>query len=97
MDSGGRVHCFASPSDKCDIIDKLMSPKRAIRAHDKALVRCTKEINTILRKVRESNSDKSTDLHLLKTPRGFILAWASCDGVCGGDDPAVIDKALGFK
>jgi hypothetical protein len=97
MDSIGRVLCFTSEKSKCEIIDKLMLPKRATRAHDKALMRCTKEINTILLKVRESNSTKGTDLHLLRTPRGFVLAWASCDGVCSGDDPAVIDRALGFK
>jgi hypothetical protein len=74
-----------------------MSPKRATRAHDKALMQCTKEINAILRKARESNPNKGTDLHLLRTPRGLVLAWASCDNVSSADNPAVIDKALGFK
>ena len=97
MGSDGRVKCFPSMYDKCEILPALIAPKRATRAHDKTLMRCTKEINAILGKVRKGNSQKGTDLHLLRTPRGLLLVWASCDGVCSGDDPAAIDKALGIK
>jgi hypothetical protein len=97
MGSDGRVKCFDSLNDKCEILAPLIAPLRATPAHNAVLMRCTKEINAILRKARKSNSQKGTDLHLLRTPRGLLLAWASCDGVCSGDDPAAIDKAFGIK
>lgn len=94
MNSEGQVLCFKSDRDKCEVVSRLLSPKRPSEAHDDELMRCTKEINAILENVRRTNFRKNADLHLLKTPRGLLLVWARCDTVGSDDDPATIDKAF---
>src|SRR5258708_3618699 len=89
--------CFTSSRARClALTDGLASVKNAMPAHDEELMNCTKEINAILKKVVKNNSRKDVHLHLLDTPRGFLLAWAG-EGVSGDDDDKPIEKALGLK
>jgi len=92
---GGYVWCYTSETARCYALpDGLASLKNAMPAHDEELMQCTKEINAILKKVTKNNSGKNVHLHLLDTPRGFLLAWAG-EGVSGNDDDKTIEKALG--
>ena len=89
--------CFTSQRARClALTDGLASLKKAMPAHDEELMHCTKEINAILKKVVMKNSSKDVHLHLLDTPRGFLLAWAG-EAVSGNDDDKTIEKAFGLK
>jgi hypothetical protein len=89
--------CFTSEIARCYAWPHgLATLKKAIPAHDEELMRCTNEINAIVKNVVKNNSRKGVHLHLLDTPRGFLMAWAG-EGVSGNDDDKTIDKAFGLK
>jgi len=91
------VWCFTSKTAKCFVMPGLASLSHAIPAHDEDLMQCTKEINALLHKVIKANKRDDVELHLLDTPRGFLLAWVNCHGVSGDDRDEKINKAFGLQ
>lgn len=87
------VLCFKHSDASCIVVDLRTAPLSNF--HDAALAAATREINSVLEKVKQSKSDSSRELAFLNTGNGLLLAWVE-DAVGSQDEDAKINRALGL-
>jgi hypothetical protein len=101
VSDGGTIVCYASEKYNCVVVDtKITGGVNAFLVaneesdgHDADLMRCTDEINRVLREAMTKKREDERHLSILLTDRGPFLAWVR--GGYGRDsDPAALARAL---
>jgi hypothetical protein len=97
---GGSVVCFKSSKNNCVVVDAkvtggmdaFLTANEETDAHDADLIRCTEEINRVLREAMTKKREDDRHLSILLTDRGPFLAWVR--GGIDKDDQAALSRAL---
>lgn len=91
------VHCFPDTDSLCHV-SRLAESATETPGHDRALMKATKEINSILNQARKANKNKERELEIIDTPRGLFLVWTLCGvAINPKDDDTDINKVLKLK
>ncbi|NPV63686.1 MAG: hypothetical protein HPY61_13865 [Methanotrichaceae archaeon] len=88
--------CYSDPLGG-QTIGRLWEAEYQTAWHDSTLARATKEINSILRKIDESNENPKRRLSFVEFRNRLLLVWAEYDVVGPEDDDDEIARALGLS
>ncbi|MEJ8673017.1 hypothetical protein WKI71_45400 [Streptomyces sp. MS1.AVA.1] len=90
--------CFFDPHNY-QHLGRLVEPEKLTRHHDASLSQATSEINEILNRVRQENSNEATEPSFISVGGGkLMLVWAKVvHPVSPDSEPEAIAEALGLR
>jgi hypothetical protein len=79
-----RVVCYPSTKSNCYVVSyntdgsyDLVKAKETSAFHDETLAKATKEINAVLTRIVQENSNPERHSHFIQVSNGLLLAWCA--------------------